>query len=229
MRSYVKFKACDVIGAGTYKRYVNACKDKGDKWALEVTHAVQQVTHAVRSIQALVNDLRNSSHAGLHTMCQTVIENNTPPIDQTTVNAECLVSGKPKCQCIVLKCKGRGAPCVMVQSRFGHFVLMLWTVYKMDLVIKTVTRDFIDAVDKDSATSMLHLCQKFSEVYCFIRLLRVCQHHTTPPHYTDACDWAGRTDGDQAGHCLRARAGTRTHVTAKCPTLVTTYAVKRTF
>ena len=49
-------------------------------------------------------------NTGLHTLCQTVIENNTPPIDQHTVIAECSVSGKQKCQCIVLKCKGAPLP-----------------------------------------------------------------------------------------------------------------------
>lgn len=49
----------------------------------------------------------------------------------------------------------------MVQSRFGHFVLMLWTVFKLDLVAKTVTRDFIETIDKPSDHSMRDLCDLF--------------------------------------------------------------------
>lgn len=161
METYVKYKAFDVIGNGTYRRYVNNCKEKGDEWALSMMQSVTEVTSVVRGIQTLVNDLQTANKSGLHMLCQTVMENNTPPIEQNTVIAECSVSGKQKCQCIILKCKGRGAPCIMVQSRFGHFVLMLWTVFKMDLVIKTVTRDFLDSMENADDVSMRVLSDRF--------------------------------------------------------------------
>ena len=161
IEGYVRFKAFDVIGNGAYRRYVNLCKEKDEEWAVTVHKCVNDVNGVVKTIQTYVNDLQESNQVGLFTLCQTVMENNTPPIDQTTVIAECCVSGKPKCQCIVLKCKGRGAPSITVQSRFGHFVLMLWTVFKMDLVIKTVTRDFIDSTEDVQNVSMKELCNLF--------------------------------------------------------------------
>jgi hypothetical protein len=145
MKNYIKYKSFDVIGNGNYRRYVNTCKEKQEKWAAETVRSVHKVASMVKTIHNLVSDLQTNNKLGLYTLCQTVIENNTPPIDQSTVIAECSVSKKQKCQCIVLRCKGRGAPCIMVQSRFGHFVLMLWTVFKIDLVIKTIARDFIES------------------------------------------------------------------------------------
>lgn len=161
VETYVKFKAFDVIGNGTYRKYVNISKDKGDQWAKTMLNSIATVNSSTKIVQALVADLQSSNKTGLYTLCQTVIENNTPPIDQSTVISECSVSGKQKCQCIVLKCKGRGAPCIMVQSRFGHFVLMLWTVFKMDLVIKTLTRDFLEKVENVDDVSMGELCDQF--------------------------------------------------------------------
>ena len=38
METYVKFKSFDVIGNGTYRRYVNMCKEKGEDWAVKMTH-----------------------------------------------------------------------------------------------------------------------------------------------------------------------------------------------
>lgn len=150
VETYVKFKAFDVIGNGSYRKYVNSCRERGEDWAQKMMESVGQVLSATKRVQHLVSDLQSAGKNGLYLLCQTVIENNTPPIDQNTVISECSVSGKAKCQCIVLKCKGRGAPFIMVQNRFGHFVLMLWTVFKMDLVIKTVTRDFIDSMEQEA-------------------------------------------------------------------------------
>eukprot|EP00961_Rhodomonas_salina_P211145 2851406-Rhodomonas_salina.1 len=51
----------------------------------------------------------------------------------------------------------------MVQSRFGHFVLMLWTVFKLDLVIKTMTRDFIESAEQETEKSMREICEMFKQ------------------------------------------------------------------
>jgi hypothetical protein len=37
METYVKFKSFDVIGNGTYRRYVNSCREKGEPWAVKMT------------------------------------------------------------------------------------------------------------------------------------------------------------------------------------------------
>ena len=161
IETYVKFRAFDVIGNGSYRKYVNSCREKGESWAVRMQESVMQASSATKMIQQLVSDLQKANKTGLYLLCQTIIENNTPPIDQNTVISECSVSGKAKSQCIVLKCKGRGAPSITVQSRFGHFVLMLWTVFKMDLVIKTLTRDFIDKLGDADEYTMADLCEKF--------------------------------------------------------------------
>ena len=161
IETYVKFRAFDVIGNGSYRKYVNSCRERGESWAVRMQESVVQANSATKVIQQLVSDLQKANKTGLYLLCQTIIENNTPPIDQNTVISECSVSGKAKSQCIVLKCKGRGAPSITVQSRFGHFVLMLWTVFKMDLVIKTLTRDFIDKLGDADQHTMADLCEKF--------------------------------------------------------------------
>lgn len=163
VEAYVKYKAFDVIGNGSYRKYVNSVKERGESWATDVLQHVSAVSAAVKYIQTLVGDLQNAyNRRGLYQLCQAVIENNTPPIDQATVIAECIVSGKDKCHCIVLRCKGRGASSITVQGRFSHFILMLWTVFKMDLVIKTTTRDFIDSLDNSDDMSMKQLCDMYS-------------------------------------------------------------------
>jgi hypothetical protein len=105
------------------------------------------------------------------------MENNTPPIEQNTVIAECCVSGKEKCQCIILKCKGRGAPSITVQSRFSHFVLMFWTVFKIDLIIKTVTRELIDNLPTQCSTSMRNMCNMLLEDSTKINRLSIALLH----------------------------------------------------
>ncbi len=131
---YVKYRSFDVIGCGGYRKYVNARKEAGEAWAGKMLRCVGEVTAAVRTVHGLVEDLQAAyNQSGLYQVCQAVIENNTPPVDQTTVIGQCVVSKKEKCNCILLRCKGRGAVSLSVQSRFSHFILMLWTVYKVGL------------------------------------------------------------------------------------------------
>jgi hypothetical protein len=131
---YVKYRSFDVIGCGSYRKYVNARKEAGEAWAGKMLRCVGEVTAAVRTVHGLVEDLQAAyNQSGLYQVCQAVIENNTPPVDQTTVIGQCVVSKKEKCNCILLRCKGRGAVSLSVQSRFSHFILMLWTVYKVGL------------------------------------------------------------------------------------------------
>lgn len=164
VEAYVKYKSFDVIGNGSYRKFVNSMRDKSESWAVELLGHVQAVLGAVKYIQSLVADLQGAyNRRGLFQLCQAVIENNTPPIDQATVIAECVVSGKDKCHCIVLRSKGRGASAITVQGRFSHFILMLWTVFKMDLVIKTMTRDFIDSLECGETLSMKALCDLYSK------------------------------------------------------------------
>jgi hypothetical protein len=177
METYVKFKSFDVIGNGTYRRYLNSCKEKGESWAVKMTQAISDFTAKIKVIHGLVTDLQNSEKNGLYSLCQTVMENNTPPIEQNTVIAECCVSGKDKCQCIILQCKGRGAPCITVQSRFSHFVLMFWTVFKIDLIIKTVTRELIDSLPPQSNNSMRSMCDMFLEDKAKINKLSLALLH----------------------------------------------------
>jgi hypothetical protein len=86
-------------------------------------------------------------------------------------------ASQDKCQCIILKCKGRGAPCITVQSRFSHFVLMFWTVFKIDLIIKTVTRELIDSLPPQSNNSMRSMCDMFLEDKAKINKLSLALLH----------------------------------------------------
>ncbi len=159
VQAYVTYKAFDVIGNGTYRKFVNHAKEKDEQWACKTIASIVAIQTTFKQIQVFVNDLQSACNKrGLYQLCQSVIENNTPPTDQNTVIAECCISGKQKCQCIVLRCKGRGTSSITVQGRFSHFILMLWTVFKMDLVIKTVTRDFIDSLDSGNISRVFSMC-----------------------------------------------------------------------
>eukprot|EP00961_Rhodomonas_salina_P095330 1282502-Rhodomonas_salina.1 len=164
--TYIKYRIFDVVGNGAYRKHLLACKDVGQKWAVDMNSSVVRVNAASKAIQVLINDLQQNKKTGLYTLCQTVVENNSPPIEQSTVMAECCVSGKQKCQCIVLKCKGRGAPCITVQSRFGHFILMLWTVFKMDLVIKSISKEFVENLKENEKQTMRQICDNIVKKNC---------------------------------------------------------------
>ena len=52
----------------------------------------------------------------------------------------CQLSGKQTTACVLIRCKGRGGVHFTISSAFTPFLLRLWTVYRMDMLIKLYTR-----------------------------------------------------------------------------------------
>ena len=57
VEAYVRYRSFDVIGCGSYRKYVNAAKDACESWAVDMLGHVAAFQASVRVVQSLVDDL----------------------------------------------------------------------------------------------------------------------------------------------------------------------------
>ena len=159
-RDYVRCKAFDVIsGDGSYKRYLYQCVENQDGWAVRMHGSVGRVTGVVREVQALVDRVR-ALPTPLARVCTEVVTAMHAPVRAVPGLAACCLTGAHSTGCIdVSRATKTDAP-VVVHARFHYFVLMLYYVHRLEHVIRSLTKAWLEGQDPD--LSMMELTELFS-------------------------------------------------------------------
>ena len=147
---FLKARVLDAIGTpGHYRRFLQARKEHGVEWAVTMCERVQTVQNALQELDAKEQELRSSPWHAAQNLLQHVAESNLPPGDLALVISTCVISRKTDVPCVVIQGKGRGSIPFHVASRFVGFLTDLWIIKKMDLLIKTFTRQCLEQLDPD--------------------------------------------------------------------------------
>ena len=161
---YIQFRILDSIAyPGTYKKFMLARKEQGVAWAVQMSMHVHSVQSAIRELEQKEQELKSSPLSALHIVWQHVAESNLPPSDLQLTIANCAISRKTAIPCVIIKGKGRGAQPFAVNSRFASFLYDLWTVYKLDILIKTFARQRMEEIDPESKLPMTAIVQAFQD------------------------------------------------------------------
>ncbi len=161
---YIQFRILDSIAyPGTYKKFMLARKEQGVAWAVQMSLHVHSVQSAIRELEQKEQELKASPLSALHIVWQHVAESNLPPSDLQLTIANCAISRKTAIPCVIIKGKGRGAQPFAVNSRFASFLYDLWTVYKLDILIKTFARQRMEEIDPESKLPMTDIVQAFQD------------------------------------------------------------------
>ena len=161
---YINFRILDSIAyPGTYKKFMLARKDQSVTWAVQMSQQVSAVQTAIRDLEQKEQDLKTSPLAHLHIVWQHVAESNLPPSDLQLTIADCDISRKNAVPCVIIKGKGRGAQPFAVNSRFASFLYDLWIVNKMDILIKTFARQYMEEIDPKSTLPMADIVEAFKK------------------------------------------------------------------
>ena len=124
---------------------------------------VHTVQAAIKDLEQKEQELKTSPLSALHIVWQHVAESNLPPSDLQLTIANCAISRKSAIPCVIIKGKGRGAQPFAVNSKFASFLYDLWTVYKMDILIKTFARQRMEEIDPESKLPMSSIVEAFNE------------------------------------------------------------------
>ena len=138
-----------------------ARKEQEAPWAQALWAQIHAVQTALQELEAKEQELRASPLHTMQTLIQHVIESNLPPSDPHLTIATCIISRKADVPCVMIRGKGRGSMPFYVSSRFVPFLYDLWIIHKMDVLIKTFSRQSLDAYDPDGQRTMAEIASLF--------------------------------------------------------------------
>lgn len=134
-----------------YKRFVQS--NKNTDWAREIIDSVSSVQASRNHYKSLLPMLLNRNMTSLHGVCMDVIACTSPPHREVHGVERCRITGVLHERCIDVSRGGRSsappaedasggtrvASSSYISPRFKHFVQMLWTISKLDTIIKNYT------------------------------------------------------------------------------------------
>lgn len=159
-KSYFFAKAFDVVGNGAYKKHLSQCKEVGDPWAVEMTNSIQAVQAHIRDITAAVQGMPHTSNK-MHEICKDVMMSAQPPIKLHAGCVTCSITGKQCMKCLDLSKTHKGNSHVFVDARFCFFFMLLWYCNKIEYIIRSFTRTWLDA--RTSEETFQALCCKMQQ------------------------------------------------------------------
>lgn len=189
-RGYFLAKAFDVVGNGSYKKHLSQCREVGDPWAVEMTNSVQAVQNCIKEIAASVQCMPQTSNR-LHEICRDVMMSAQPPIKLHAGCVTCSITGRQCMRCLDLSKNHKGNSQVYVDARFCYFFMLLWYCNKLEYVVRSFTRTWLDSRSLDE--TFQDVCRKMQEdmegqVASMHRLFVAAHAHiaSTLAHYSSA-------------------------------------------
>lgn len=146
-QSFFKAKAFDVIGNGTFRKHLAKCKDAGDVWAVEMGNHMQSVQNHIKEITTIVTNMPQTSNK-MHEICKEVMMGAQPPTKLYAGCVTCCVTNRQCIKCLDLTRNHKGTTPVFVDARFCYFFMLLWYCHKIEYVMRSFTRTWLDARDE---------------------------------------------------------------------------------
>jgi hypothetical protein len=144
-RGFFLAKAYDVIGNGSYRKHLTKCKDSGDPWAVIMGAQLQAVQGHVRDIHNAVAAISTSPNNCLGDICRDVMLSAQPPIRLHAGCTTCSITGRKCMKCLDLSKTHKGHTHVYVDPRFCFFFMLLWFCNKLEYIIRSFTRTWLDS------------------------------------------------------------------------------------
>lgn len=141
-------KAYDVVGNGTYRKHLSRCKDGGDPWAVDMSSNIQCMQAHIKEITSAVHAMPQTSNR-LHEICKDVMMSAQPPIKLHAGCVTCCVTDRKCMKCIDLSKTHKSTSGVFVDARFCYFFMLLWYCNKLEYVIRSFTRTWLDSRPED--------------------------------------------------------------------------------
>jgi hypothetical protein len=154
-KDYVQCKALDVIsGDGSYRRYLYQCVEKQDEWAVRMHGNVAKVTAHVRDVQALVDRVR-SLQCPVGRVCTEVVTAMHAPVRVVPRLAVCSITGLHTQGCVDVSRATKTENPVLVHPKFHYFFLMLYYVHRLEHVVRSFTKYWLEQQDPEATMAQL--------------------------------------------------------------------------
>lgn len=158
-QDYLQCKAFDVIsGDGSYRRYLYQCVDKQDEWAIRMHGNVAKVSNYVKEVHALVDRIRGLN-SPMSRVCTEVVTAMHAPVRVINGLSICSITGSHSQGCIDVSRATKSESPVLIHPRFHYFFMMLYYVHRLEHVIRSFTKSWLE--NQDFELTMAELTKLF--------------------------------------------------------------------
>jgi hypothetical protein len=161
-RHFYLAKSYDVIGQGTFRRHLCKCKEAGDPWAVDMNAGLTRVHGLIKAVQARVGGIPRPRNALLQQLCRDVMVGAQPPVKMYAGYTQCCLSGVSCNTCVDLTRPIRNAQHVHIHARFSHFFLMLWYCSKLEYVVRSCAKAWLERQDGRDEANFREMCEAFT-------------------------------------------------------------------
>ena len=161
-RQFYLAKSYDVIGQGTFRRHLCKCKEAGDPWAVEMNAGMVKIQSAVKGLQARIQQIPKPRNTVLYQLCRDVMVGAQPPIRMFAGYTTCCLSGVSCNTCIDLTRPAKNSQHVHIHARFSHFFLMLWYCSKLEYVVRSCAKAWLERQDTREQINFRDQCECFT-------------------------------------------------------------------
>jgi hypothetical protein len=162
MEEFVNFfhaKAFDVVGNGSFKKHLTKCKDAGDPWAVEMAQHIQNVQAQIKEIGSVILAMPQTSNR-LHEICKDVMVGAQPPTKLHGGCVTCSITQQTCMRCLDLSKTHKSSKNLFVDARFCLFFMLLWFCNKIEYIIRSFTRTWLDSrKDTETFQELCHTLQ----------------------------------------------------------------------
>lgn len=160
-------KAYDVLSEGHFKKHLIQCRDRGDAWAVRMHAQQTRIAQRCRKIQTRIGGMHDTpQQAEWAGVCRDVMASAQPPIRVFTGYSRCSLTGEALDYSIDLTRAGKNSKGVYVHLRFWHFFVFLWFTAKIEYIIRSCTKQWMEALQDPQAhpeprKDFTALCERF--------------------------------------------------------------------
>jgi hypothetical protein len=143
-KNFFYAKAFDVVGNGSFKKHLTKCKDAGDLWAVEMSQHIQNVQGHIKEISSVILAMPQTSNR-LHEICKDVMVGAQPPTKLHGGCVTCSITQQVCMRCLDLSKTHKSTSNLFVDARFCLFFMLLWFCNKLEYIIRSFTRTWLDS------------------------------------------------------------------------------------
>lgn len=180
-KDFLVCKALDVIsGNCAYRKYLHQCCENGEEWALKVSANVAAVSLVIKELHALVDRVRRLPNSRLGKVCGEIVSSMHSPVrvipgwstcgwmlflcEYNLMRNHLCVGIITDCQaqnCIDVSRATKQNQSIPVHSKFQYFVLMCFYCCRIEHVVRTYTKVWLEG--QPAETDMNQLTARFQE------------------------------------------------------------------
>ena len=161
-KDFVLCKALDVIsGNCAYRRYLHQCCENGEDWALKVSANVAAFAGVIKELHALVDRVRRLPNSKLGKVCGEIVSSMHSPVRVIPGWSTCVITECQAQSCIDVSRATKQNQSIPVHSKFQYFVLMCFYCCRIEHVVRTYTKVWLENQPAD--LDMNQLTSRFQE------------------------------------------------------------------